>query len=199
MRWRSFVFLSITFFMLLLDFSIVNVALPAMENGLGMPQSQAQWVISTYAIVLAGFLMLAGRCSDLYNRRTIFMTGLGLFTCASFVGGLAPSALVLIVMRAIQGLGAAIVTPSAMAILMDIFPGGDERNRVLGLWNTIGSAGIAAGVLVGGVLTQFLGWRSVFFVNVPVGIIILLATPFVIPKETRPRTRQPLDITGALL
>ena len=185
--------------MLLLDFSIVNVALPAMESGLGMPQSQAQWVISTYAIALAGFLMLAGRCSDLYNRRTIFMFGLALFTASSFVGGLAPNPLVLIVMRAIQGFGAAIVTPSAMAILMEIYSQEEERQRVLGMWNTIGSAGLAAGVLVGGVLTQFFGWRSVFFVNVPVGIAILILTPLIIPKETRARSTQPLDITGAIL
>ncbi len=199
MRWRSFVVLSITFFMLLLDFSIVNVALPAMESGLGMPQSEAQWVISTYAIALAGFLMLAGRCSDLYNRRTIFMAGLALFTVASLLGGFAPTPIVLIVVRAIQGIGAAIVTPSAMAILMEIYAGEDERQRVLGMWNTIGSAGLAAGVLVGGILTQFLGWRAVFFVNVPVGIIILILTPFIIPKDTRTRTPQQLDVLGAFL
>ena len=197
--WRPFIFLSIAFFMLLLDFSIVNVALPAIEDGLHMPQSQAQWVISTYAIVLAGFLMLAGRCADLYDRRAIFMAGLALFTAASFIGGIAPTPLVLISMRAIQGLGAAIVTPSAMAILLDIYSAEAERQRVLGMWNTIGSAGIAAGVLVGGVLTQFLGWRSVFFVNVPVGAAILALTPFVIPNDSRPRSGEKLDVSGALL
>jgi EmrB/QacA subfamily drug resistance transporter len=195
--WRSFAFLSVTFFMLLLDFSIVNVALPAIESAFGLPISTAQWVISTYAIALAGFLMLAGRCSDLYDRRVVFAIGLGLFTAASFVGGVSPNVAVLVAMRALQGLGAAIVTPSAMAILMEIFPSGDERNRALGLWNTVGSAGIAAGMLVGGVLVQYLGWRSVFFVNVPVGIAILALTPFVIPKDERVRPRMPLDLIGS--
>lgn len=199
MKWRSFWFLSITFFMLLLDFSIVNVALPAIETAFGMPMSSAQWVVSTYAIALAGFLMLAGRCSDLYDRRAIFMIGLAIFTAGSFFGGIAPSEIVLIVMRAIQGLGAAIVTPSAMAILMEIFAEGDERNKALGLWNTIGSAGIAAGMLIGGVLVQFFGWRSVFFVNVPVGVLILILTPVVIPNDTRVRVRVPLDVLGAVL
>ncbi len=185
--------------MLLLDFSIVNVALPAMQSGLRMPQSQAQWIISTYAIALAGFLMLAGRCADLYNRRAFFMLGLAIFTAASLAGGLSSSPLMLITMRAVQGLGAAIVTPAAMAMLLAIYSADEERQRVLGLWNTIGSAGLAAGVLVGGVLTQFLGWRSVFFVNVPVGIAVLAITPFILPKETRPRSQQPLDISGALL
>lgn len=199
MKWRSFWFLSITFFMLLLDFSIVNVALPAIQSAFGLPMSSIQWVVSTYAIALAGFLMLAGRCSDLYDRRVIFMIGLGIFTLASFFGGIAPNEGLLIVMRAAQGLGAAIVTPSAMAILMEIFTEGDERNKALGLWNTIGSAGIAAGMLIGGILVQFLGWRSVFFVNVPVGLVILFLTPAVIPKDTRVRERTALDIMGAVL
>lgn len=185
--------------MLLLDFSIVNVALPAIQAAFGEPMSSVQWVVSTYAIALAGFLMLAGRCSDLYDRRLLFMIGLAVFTGASLIGGLAPSMAVLVAMRAIQGLGAAIVTPAAMAILMEVFPAGDERNKALGLWNTIGSAGIAAGMLIGGILVQFLGWRSVFFVNVPVGIAILLLTPIVIPKDARVRERVPLDILGAVL
>lgn len=199
MKWRSFWFLSITFFMLLLDFSIVNVALPAIQRAFGLPMSSIQWVVSTYAIALAGFLMLAGRCSDLYDRRIIFMVGLGIFTVASFLGGIAPSETLLVVMRAVQGLGAAIVTPSAMAILMEIFTEGDERNKALGLWNTIGSAGIAAGMLIGGILVQFFGWRAIFFVNVPVGLVILLLTPIVIPKDTRVRERTPLDVMGAVL
>ncbi len=198
-KWRSFWFLSLTFFMLLLDFSIVNVALPAIQNAFAISMSSVQWVVSTYAIALAGCLMLAGRCSDLYNRRTIFTWGLGVFTLASFLGGIAPNIEILIAMRAIQGLGAAIVTPSAMAILMDTFAEGDERNKVLGMWNTIGSAGIAAGMLIGGILVQFLGWRSVFFVNVPVGIAILALTKAVIPPDRRRRERASLDVRGAIL
>lgn len=185
--------------MLILDLSIVNVALPAIETSFKIPMSSVQWVVSTYAIALAGFLMLAGRCSDLYERRTIFMIGLGTFTIASALGGLAPNEVVLIAMRAVQGLGAAIVTPSAMAILMEIFAEGDERNKALGLWNTIGSAGIAAGMLIGGVLVEFFGWRSVFFVNVPVGLAVLALTPTMIPKDTRVRERAHLDVTGAVL
>lgn len=198
-NWVAFTLLSATFFMLLVDFSIVSIALPSMESELHMSASQGQWIVSTYAIFLAGFLMLTGRCADLYGRHRFFIAGLVLFTTASFLGGLARDGTFLITMRALQGLGAALVNPAALAIVLSMFPAGSERSRAIALWGTIGSAGIAAGMLFGGVLVQYLGWRSVLFVNVPFAIVILACTPFFIARDGGAAVRQKLDVAGAVL
>ncbi len=195
----AFVLLSATFFMLLVDFSIVSIALPSMERELHMSASQGQWIVSTYAIFLAGFLMLTGRCADLYGRFRFFIAGLVIFTVASFVGGLSQSGTMLIVMRALQGLGAALVNPAALAIVLSMFPAGAARSRAIALWGTIGSAGIAAGMLFGGILVQYLGWRSVLYVNVPVAIAILALARSYLPRDTGMEQRPKLDVLGAVL
>ncbi len=193
-----FTLLCVTFFLMLLDFSIVNVALPSMETDLHAAASTMQWVISTYAIALAGFEILGGRLSDLYGRRRLFTIGLALFTVASCGAGLAPNIAVLIGMRALQGLGAAIVTPCALAIVASLYSG-EERNRAIGWWNTSGTAGIAVGMLVGGALVQFSGWRAIFFVNVPVAIVILGIIARILPADVPASQRSKLDLTGAAL
>jgi len=185
--------------MLLVDFSIVSIALPSMESELHMTASQGQWIVSTYAIFLAGFLMLTGRCADLYGRYRFFVAGLSIFTAASFVGGLAQSGPELIAMRALQGLGAAIVNPAALAIVLSMFPAGPQRSRAVALWGTIGSMGVAAGILFGGVLVQFLGWRSVLYVNVPIAIVVLLASARLVPRDGVRAKGARLDVAGAVL
>ncbi len=198
-NWVAFTLLSATFFMLLVDFSIVSIALPSMETELHMSAVQGQWIVSTYAIFLAGFLMLTGRCADLYGRYRFFVAGLVLFTVASFLGGLARDGTFLITMRALQGLGAALVNPAALAIVLSMFPAGPERSRAVALWGTIGSAGIAAGMLFGGVLVQYLGWRSVLYVNVPFAAIVLAVAPFFLTHDRGAAVRQKLDVAGAVL
>ncbi len=185
--------------MLLVDFSIVTIALPSMERELHMSASQGQWIVSTYAIFLAGFLMLTGRCADIYGRCRFFMAGLVVFTVASLLGGLAPNGAVLVTMRALQGLGAALVNPAALAIVLSLFPSGPARSRAIALWGTIGSSGVAAGMLFGGVLVQYLGWRSVLWVNVPIAIAILALASSHLPRDRCDAARPKLDVLGAFL
>lgn len=185
--------------MLLVDFSIVSIALPSMERDLQMNASQGQWIVSTYAIFLAGFLMLTGRCADIYGRFRFFVAGLLLFTIASFLGGLAPNGTFLIAMRGLQGLGAALVNPAALAIVLSMFPPGPARSRAVALWGTIGSTGIAAGMLFGGILVQYLGWRSVLYVNVPFAVVVLALASAHLPHDAGARMRAKLDTPGAIL
>jgi EmrB/QacA subfamily drug resistance transporter len=199
LTWIAFALLSATFFMLLVDFSVVTIALPSMETSLNLSASQGQWIVSTYAIFLAGFLMLTGRCADLYGRHKFFVIGLTLFTLASLAGGLAQNGATLIAMRAVQGLGAALVNPAALAIVLQLFPTGAARSRAIALWGTIGSSGVAAGVLFGGILVQYLGWRSVMFFNVPVAIAILLLASRFVPRDQPSPLRTKLDVAGATL
>jgi len=184
--------------MLLVDFSIVSIALPSIETELHLTASQGQWIVSTYAIFIAGFLMLTGRCADLYGRYRFFVAGLAIFTVASFLGGLARDGTFLIAMRAVQGLGAAIVNPAALAIVLSMFPPGPQRSRAIALWGTIGSAGIAAGMLFGGVLVQYFGWRSVLFVNVPFAIAIGALVPFFVARDHGLDERPKLDVGGSI-
>ena len=191
LTWIAFALLSATFFVLLVDFSVVTIALPSMETSLNLSPSQGQWIVSTYAIFLAGFLMLTGRCADLYGRHKFSLLGLTLFTLGSLAGGLAQNGATLIAMRAVQGLGAALVNPAALAIVLQLFPTGAARSRAIALWGTIGSSGIAAGVLFGGILVQYLGWRSVMFFNVPVAIAILrVRSAFRSARQTEPGSRE---------
>jgi EmrB/QacA subfamily drug resistance transporter len=199
LTWIAFALLSATFFVLLVDFSVVTIALPSMETSLNLSPSQGQWIVSTYAIFLAGFLMLTGRCADLYGRHKFFVLGLTLFTLGSLAGGLAQNGAMLIAMRAVQGLGAALVNPAALAIVLQLFPTGAARSRAIALWGTIGSSGIAAGVLFGGILVQYLGWRSVMFFNVPVAIAILLFAARFVPRDKPNAIRAKLDVAGATL
>ena len=171
--------------MVVLDIAIVNVALPSIKVDLGFSQENLQWVISAYALVFGGFLLLGGRAADLLGRRRIFLVGLVVFTLASLLAGLAWSEASLIAARAFQGLGAAIISPAALSILSTTFAEGRERNIALGVWGAVGGFGAAAGVLLGGVLTDALSWEWIFFVNVPVGVAAFVADA--VPAHREPR------------
>lgn len=185
-------------FMVVLDFSIVNVALPSMQKDLGMSTQNLQWVVSAYSLTFGGFLLLGGRASDLFGRRKLFLAGLLVFSLASLVGGLAHSGLWLIAARAVQGLGASVVAPTALSLVASNFAEGLERNKALGVMGAVASAGFAVGAILGGLLTAGPGWRWVMFVNVPVGLLACVLTPFFIPESHLQEQRPKLDILGAL-
>jgi EmrB/QacA subfamily drug resistance transporter len=188
----------VAFFMTVLDVSIVNVALPSIGQHLHVAENTLQWVITAYALTFGGFLLLGGRSGDLLGRRRMFMIGLALFTAASLVCGLAGSIGMLIVARAVQGLGAAIISPATLSIITTTFEEGSERNKALGIWGAMGGSGAAAGVLFGGILTKYLGWEWIFFVNVPVGVLVLALTrPLV--RESRVEGSRRFDVAGAVL
>ena len=184
--------------MTILDVSIVNVALPTIGEALDFSRENLQWVITAYAIAFGGFLLLGGRAADLLGRRRVFMVGVAVFTIASLVCGLSESEGMLIGARAVQGLGGAIISPAALSIVMTSFEEGRERNKALGVWGALGGSGAAVGVLAGGVLTDWLGWEWIFWVNVPVGIAVLLLTPFVVPESFRQTERRRYDPLGAI-
>jgi EmrB/QacA subfamily drug resistance transporter len=172
--------------------------LPSIERDLGFAPENLQWVITAYALTFGGFLLLGGRAADLLGRRLVFMVGLALFTAASLVCGLSQSDEMLIAARAVQGLGAAIVSPAALSIISVTFTEGSERNKALGAWGAVGGSGAAAGVLLGGILTKYLGWEWIFFVNIPVGIVVLaLATRFVSESRQEDAVHE-YDVLGAL-
>ena len=168
-KWWALALLSVVQFMVVLDIAIVNVALPSIQVDLGFSQENLQWVISAYALVFGGFLLLGGRAADLLGRRRMFIVGLAVFAIGSLLAGLAWSEASLIGARSIQGLGAAIISPAALSILMTTFSEGRERNIALGVWGAVGGFGAAAGVLLGGVFTDVLSWEWIFFINLPVG------------------------------
>jgi EmrB/QacA subfamily drug resistance transporter len=182
-----------------LDFSIVNVALPSIQRMFHLAPVDLQWVVSAYALVFGRFLLLGGRAADLFDRKRLFMLGLLLFSLASLVGGLAPSPLVILVARAVQGLGGAIVSPTALALLTTTFPEGPGCNRALGVYGSVSGLGFALGVILGGVLTSVLSWRWVFFVNVPLGLLVLLGAFLLLPSSRASAKRSPLDLAGAIL
>ena len=197
-KWLALALLSAVQFMVVLDIAIVNVALPSIKVDLGFSQENLQWVISAYALVFGGFLLLGGRAADLLGRRKIFLAGLVVFTVASLLAGLAWSEASLIGARAFQGLGAAIISPAALSILSTTFREGRERNIALGVWGAVGGFGAAAGVLLGGVLTDALSWEWIFFVNVPVGILAFVLAPFLL-GESRDAHVKRFDVPGAVL
>src|SRR6476620_9756660 len=198
-RWRILAVVATAFFMTILDVSIVNVALPSIGRALDFSRENLQWVITAYSIAFGGFLLLGGRAADLLGRRRVFMVGVALFTLASLACGLAQSEGMLIASRAVQGLGAAIITPAALSIVMTSFEEGSERNKALGIWGAMGGAGAAVGVLAGGVLTKYLGWEWIFFVNVPVGAAALLATRSVVRESHADTEHRHFDAAGAVL
>jgi EmrB/QacA subfamily drug resistance transporter len=196
-RWKALALVCAAFFMTVLDVSIVNVALPSIGKALDFSRDNLQWVITAYAITFGGFLLLGGRSADLLGRRRVFMVGVAVFTIASFLCGLAWSEGVLIAARAIQGLGAAIISPAALSIITTTFEEGPERNKALGIWGAIGGSGAAVGVLAGGVLTKYLGWEWIFFVNVPVGVTAFaLCKRYV--RESRSDRESTPDWAGAV-
>jgi EmrB/QacA subfamily drug resistance transporter len=197
-KWLALALLCAVQFMVVLDIAIVNVALPSIQADLGFSQQNLQWVISAYALTFGGFLLLGGRTADLLGRRRVFVGGIILFTIGSLLCGLAWSEASLIGARAIQGLGAAAITPAALAILVTTFTEGRERNIALGAWGAVGGFGAAAGVLFGGILTDLLSWEWIFFVNIPVGIAGLVLTP-VLLSESVDKRAQSFDVPGAIL
>jgi EmrB/QacA subfamily drug resistance transporter len=197
-KWLALALLATVQFMVVLDIAIVNVALPSIQVDLGFSQENLQWVISAYALFFGGFLLLGGRTADLLGRRRLFVAGLVLFSAASLLSGLAWSDDALIIARAVQGLGAAIITPAALAILMTTFSEGRERNTALGVWGAVGAFGAVAGVLLGGILTDWLSWEWIFYINVPVGLAALALTPLLL-RESRDAHVKSFDALGAVL
>jgi EmrB/QacA subfamily drug resistance transporter len=197
LRWKALTIVCAAFFMTILDVSIVNVALPSIGKSLHFSRDDLQWVITAYAITYGGFLLLAGRLADLFGRRRIFLIGVVIFTVASLFCGLAWSEGVLIASRAVQGVGAAVITPSALSIVMTTFEEGAERNKALGIWGALGGGGAAVGVIAGGVLTTYLSWRWIFFVNIPVGAIAFVLAPRFV-RESRADEKKSLDVAGAV-
>ena len=197
-RWFALALLCAVQFMVVLDVAIVNVALPAIQTDLGFSQENLQWVISAYALVFGGFLLLGGRLADILGRRGVFMGGLVVFSVGSLLCGFAWSDESLIAARALQGLGAATITPSALSILTTTFSEGRERNIALGAWGAVGGFGAAAGVLMGGILTDLLSWEWIFFVNIPVGVVGFALSPILL-SESRDAHGQSHDVLGAVL
>ena len=197
-KWLALALLCVVQFMVVLDIAIVNVALPSIKIDLGFSQGDLQWVISAYALVFGGFLLLGGRAADMLGRRRVFLVGIVVFSVASLLAGLAWSEPSLIGARALQGLGAAIITPAALSILSTTFVEGRERNIALGAWGAVGGFGAVAGVLLGGVLTDALSWEWIFFVNVPVGVMGFVLAPLLL-DESRDARVQRFDAPGAVL
>ena len=197
-KWLALALLSVVQFMVVLDLAIVNVALPSIQVDLGFSQEDLQWVISAYALVFGGFLLLGGRAADLLGRRRLFRAGILVFTLASLFAEFAWSDASLIAARASRSLGAAIITPAALSILSTTFSEGRDRNVALGVWGAVGGFGAAAGLLLGGVLTDTVGWEWIFFVNVPVGAAALAAAPRLLAESRDARVRS-FDVLGAVL
>ena len=196
-RWKALAVLAVAQFMVVLDASIVNVALPSIQRSLGFSESSLPWVVNAYTLAFGGFLMLGGRAADLFGRRRMFIVGLAIFSTASLAGGFAQSAGWLVAARGVQGLGAAIVSPAALSIVTTTFTEGAERNKALGIWGALAGAGGAVGVLMGGMLTQWAGWEWVLFVNVPIGAAAAFAAPRFV-RESKTHERTSLDVLGAL-
>jgi EmrB/QacA subfamily drug resistance transporter len=196
-RWRAFALLVAAYFITIVDFTIVNVALPTIGRRLHFPESDLQWVVTAYGLTFAGFLLLGGRAADMLGRRRLLMVGLVVFTGASLGGGLATSDTFLIVMRGIQGLGAALVLPAALSIVMNMFTEGAERNKALGIWGGVGALGGTIGLLAGGILTTYVGWQYIFFFNVPIGAAALILVPKVVPESRAGNARRRYDPFGA--
>ena len=197
-RWPALALLCAVQFMVVLDVSVVNLALPSVAADLGFSEAGLQWIVSVYALTFGGFLLLAGRAADLFGRRRFFMVGLALFTLSSLACGLAPSPTALVVARAAQGLGAAVVSPAALSLLTTTFREGEERNRALGFFGAVAAGGGSAGLLLGGAIVGSLGWEWVFFVNVPIGAAAIALAP-VLLRESRDRSGAArLDLLGAL-
>lgn len=196
-RWLTLVLLAFAQFMLIVDITVVQVALPSIGDDLGLEREALTWVVTTYTLVFGGLMILGGRLADLLGARRTLLTGLTVFTVASLASGLAGNAEVLIAGRAGQGIGAALMSPAALSILTTTFHG-RERNRALGVWAAIGGAGAAIGVLLSGLLTAGPGWAWVFYINVPIGVVILVLIPRLVGAD-QPRERESLDVPGAAL
>jgi EmrB/QacA subfamily drug resistance transporter len=197
-RWRAFALLALAFFMTVVDLTITNVALPTIGRKLHFPESDLQWVVTAYALTFGGFLLLGGRAADMLGRRRLFMVGLAVFTAASLACALATTDTFLIIMRGIQGLGAAVVLPAALSIVMNMFAEGAERNKALSAWGGIGATAATVGLLAGGVLVRYAGWQYIFYLNVPIGAAVLLLARRVVPESRLQNARRRYDVLGAV-
>ncbi|HEX5982624.1 MAG TPA: MFS transporter [Solirubrobacterales bacterium] len=197
-RWIALILLCSAQFVVVLDASIVNVALPTIGEALDFTESSLPWVVNAYVLTFGGFLLLGGRLADLLGRRRVFMFGLVLFALASLLGGLATSSGQLVAARALQGLGGAILSPAALSIVATTFKDGAERNKALGIWGAVAGSGGAAGVLLGGVLTEYLGWEWVLWVNVPIGIAAAAIAPALIAESRAEHEVRHFDAAGAV-
>jgi EmrB/QacA subfamily drug resistance transporter len=195
--WLVLVIACMAQFMVVLDATVVNIALPSVQRGLHFSATNLQWIVNGYSLVFGGFLMLGGRAADLFGRKRLFVAGVVLFSAASLLNGLAQSSGMLIAGRALQGLGGALVSPAALAIVTTTFADGDERTKALGVWSAIVAGGAAVGLLMGGVLTDIASWRWVFFVNVPVGVVTILAGLRYVAESRVESARRSLDLAGA--
>jgi EmrB/QacA subfamily drug resistance transporter len=197
-RWKALAVLCAAFFMVVLDGSIVFVALPSIGPELGFSDQGLQWVVSAYALTFGGLLLLGGRAADLLGRRRVFMAGVALFTAASLLCGLAWSPAALLAARAVQGIGAAIMTPAALSIISTTFPEGAERNKALGIWGALAGLGATAGWLIGGPLVDGPGWEWIFLINIPIGVAGLALAPALLSESSAALPRRSYDPAGAL-
>ena len=197
-RWRAFALLAVSFFMTIIDLTIVNVSLPTIGRDLHFSATSLQWVVTAYALTFGGFMLLGGRAADLLGRRRMLMVGLSLFTAASLGAALSTGEVSLIAARAVQGLGAAIMLPAALSIVMNMFAEGAERNKALGIWGGLGAGGATVGVIAGGLLTRYAGWQYIFYLNVPIGAAALALAPRIVPDSRLATTRRRFDALGAI-
>jgi EmrB/QacA subfamily drug resistance transporter len=198
-HWLVLILLALAQFMVVLDVSIVNVALPSIQKAFHMTDSNLQWIVTAYTLAFGGCLLLGGRAADLFGRRKVFLTGILFFTIFSLADGLSQSGTMLIVLRGFQGLSAAFMSPAALSIVLVTYKEGHERNVALSVWGAVASGGAAVGVLFGGIFTQYLGWRWNFFINVPVGIIVISVALQILAKHESESTHKNLDLPGAVL
>ena len=197
-RWHAFALLAVSYFMTIIDLTIVTVSLPTIGRDLHFTETSLQWVVTAYAVTFGGFLLLGGRAADLLGRRRILMVGLALFTAASLACGLATGEAFLIGSRAVQGVGAAIMVPAALSIVMTMFEEGAERNKALGIWGGLAAAGATVGLIAGGLLTRYGGWQYIFYLNIPIGAAALALAPRLVPASRLATTPRRLDALGAI-
>jgi EmrB/QacA subfamily drug resistance transporter len=198
-RWRAFALLAVAYFMTIVDLTIVNVSLPTIGRDLHFSATSLQWVATAYLLTFGGFLLLGGRAADLLGRRRVLMSGLGLFSAASLACALATGDGVLIGSRAVQGIGAAVMLPAALSIVMNMFQEGAERNKALGIWGAIAASGATVGLITGGLLTRYAGWQYIFYLNLPIGVAALALVPRIVPESRLATiTRRGFDAAGAL-
>ena len=190
--------LALSQLILALDYTIIYVALPSLAADLGFTASHLQWVVSAYSLIYGGFLLIGGRLSDLLGRRKMFLIAMGLFGLGSLLGGVSDSQLLLIAARGLQGLGGALLSPSTLSLIMSNFEEGTERNRALGIWAAMGGVGLSLGLLLGGVLTSYIGWESTFLVNVPIALFVMILAPFVLMESSSQSKIRHYDLAGAI-
>lgn len=198
-HWLILVLVALAQFMVVLDVSIVNVALPSIQRAFDMSQTSLQWIVTAYTLTFGGFLLLGGRAADLFGRRKVFLSGVVMFTLASLACGLSQSGGMIIIFRALQGMAGAFMSPAALSIVLVTYREGHERNVALSVWGAVASGGAAVGVLLGGILTQYLDWRWNFFVNVPVGILVVIASLRLLDRHESTVEHNNLDLPGAIL